>query len=126
MSGNFVLDWATDANVSACVVYTYTEEILVCIGDYVWIDANKNGVQDPGEAGVAGRPITVTDANGATLGTTTTDASGRWMVCGLEPTTPCIITIDLPEGWTLTASARATTRSIPTAQPPARTPRSAA
>jgi len=104
MSGNYVADWSTEAGVSACVVYTYTEEVLVCIGDYVWIDADKDGVQDPGEASVPGRPITVTDANGATLGTTTTDATGRWMVCGLEPSTPCVIAVDLPDGYTLTPS----------------------
>lgn len=105
-SGNYVADWSTTATVSACVVYTYTEEVLVCIGDYVWNDANKNGVQDAGEAAIAGRPVTVT-VDGVSYATTT-DANGRWTVCNLEPQRPCVITVDLPDGWTLTTSNQGT------------------
>lgn len=112
MSGNYVLDWSTDATSSACVVYTYTEQILVCIGDYVWIDANKNGIQDAGEQPVPGRSIVVTDANGLQIGTATTDASGRWSVCNLEPNLPCIVSIDLPEGYTLALSNQGTNDTV--------------
>ncbi len=106
MSGNYIADWSTEATISACVTYTYTEEVLVCIGDYVWVDADKDGVQDANELPVAGRPIVVTDANGATLGTATTDSAGRWTVCGLEPSTPCVIRVDLPDGYVVTASGQ--------------------
>lgn len=102
LSGNFRAEWDTIAEVRACVTYTYTEEILVCIGDYVWYDTNKDGIQDPGEQGVAGRTIVVTDANGRPLGTTTTDPNGRWKVCQLEPSTACIVDVDLPDGWNVT------------------------
>ncbi len=53
------------------------------IGDRVWDDANANGIQDAGEAGVAGVLATLTDVNGVTITdaggapiTDTTDAAG--------------------------------------------------
>ena len=49
------------------------------LGDYVWIDANRNGVQDLGEAPVVGATVKLLNATtGATLGTTTTNAAGRY------------------------------------------------
>ncbi|MEO6867505.1 MAG: SdrD B-like domain-containing protein, partial [Gaiellales bacterium] len=92
----------TSANAQACVTYTYTENVLVCIGDYVWYDDNKDGIQDPNETGVAERSVTVVDANGTPMGTTRTDANGRWKICQLEPSTACVAKVDLPDGWNLT------------------------
>jgi DNA-directed RNA polymerase II subunit RPB1 len=48
------------------------------IGDKVWIDTNKNGVQDGGEPPLAGVKVTLRDATGKTVATTTTDANGRY------------------------------------------------
>ena len=36
----------------------------VTIGDYVWNDANGNGIQDVGETGIAGVTLTLTGTNG--------------------------------------------------------------
>ncbi len=56
------------------------------LGDYVWLDANANGVQDGGEAGIAGVTVTLEDASGTTvLATTTTDATGHYAFTGLTP-----------------------------------------
>ncbi|MGO1053856.1 SdrD B-like domain-containing protein [Crossiella sp. CA198] len=49
------------------------------LGDYVWIDANKNGVQDAPESPVAGAPVILKDGAGAVLGNTTTNASGQYL-----------------------------------------------
>ena len=49
---------------------------LVSVGDYVWYDADRDGVQDEGELPVAGVVVNLYDASGALVGTTTTDASG--------------------------------------------------
>lgn len=48
------------------------------VGDLVWADVNRNGLQDPGEPGVAGVPVTLQDANGATVLTTSTGAHGQF------------------------------------------------
>ena len=55
------------------------------IGDLVWFDANHDGVQDAGEAGVADVVVKLLDAAGAVLATTTTDANGHYLFTGLEP-----------------------------------------
>lgn len=55
------------------------------IGDYVWEDANNNGVQDSGEAGVAGVTVKLTNASGTlTYMTTTTDAAGKYEFANLN------------------------------------------
>jgi hypothetical protein len=48
------------------------------LGDFVWLDANANGVQDNGEQGIANVTVTIKNSAGATLGSTTTDAQGRY------------------------------------------------
>ena len=67
------------------------EEIVepVCIGsigDFVWEDSNKNGVQDAGEPGVGNVTVKLLDAEGAVVATTTTAADGSYhfneVACG--------------------------------------------
>ena len=48
------------------------------IGDYAWVDKNVNGVQDAGEPAVSGMTVRLLDSGGATVGTTTTNASGAY------------------------------------------------
>ncbi|MEZ4605643.1 MAG: SdrD B-like domain-containing protein [Deinococcales bacterium] len=61
------------------------------LGDRVWKDTNKNGIQDTGEAGVAGVVVTLwsdDDSNGTpdtNLGSTTTDANGFYGFNNLDP-----------------------------------------
>ncbi|MEM7298818.1 MAG: SdrD B-like domain-containing protein, partial [Bacteroidota bacterium] len=50
------------------------------VGNLVWLDANMNGIQDPGEAGVAGVVVQIfaeSDLN-TPIGTATTDANGNY------------------------------------------------
>ncbi|HTQ37670.1 MAG TPA: SdrD B-like domain-containing protein [Pirellulales bacterium] len=50
------------------------------IGDYVWNDANGNGIQDANETGLAGVTLTLTgsNANGSVTDHATTDANGHY------------------------------------------------
>ena len=50
----------------------------------MWEDTNKDGVQDADEKGIAGVTVTLKDSNGNTIGTTTTDESGKYQFTGLE------------------------------------------
>ncbi len=77
---------------------------LGSIGDYVWIDANADGVQDPSEEGIAGVTVTLEgDLNGDGINetlTTTTDADGLYLF-DILPAGPYTITVDettLPDG----------------------------
>ena len=56
------------------------------LGDYVFEDANANGVQDAGDTGIAGVTVNLLDASGGTvLGTTTTDGVGHYAFTDLAP-----------------------------------------
>ncbi|WP_119696678.1 SdrD B-like domain-containing protein [Microbacterium halotolerans] len=77
-------------------------EVLVAaatqqIGNYVWIDSDKDGVQDPDEAPVEGVTVTLRDTDGNVVATTVTDADGAYYfgaVDGLEPDTEYDVVID--------------------------------
>ena len=63
------------------------------VGDFVWFDANKDGIQDADEAGVPGVTATLTgsdgqlplDASGKTVEPVTTDANGKYVFTNLLP-----------------------------------------
>ena len=102
------------------------------LGDRVWYDINKDGVQDPTEPGIAGVKVTLQDPgpdgdlatvgdNGPTV-TTTTDANGNYLFTGLAVNRPYTVTVDpttLPKGMAQTydldgkASANTTLATIP-------------
>ena len=48
------------------------------IGNRVWIDANADGVQDPGEATVSGVTVELVDSTDTVVGTASTDANGLY------------------------------------------------
>jgi uncharacterized repeat protein (TIGR01451 family) len=49
------------------------------IGDFVWVDTNQDGIQDAGEAGLAGVTVNLYDSADNLIATTTTDASGNYV-----------------------------------------------
>ena len=63
------------------------------LGDFVWFDANKDGIQDADEVGVPGVTATLTgsdgqlplDASGKTVEPVTTDANGKYVFTNLLP-----------------------------------------
>ncbi|MEM7352067.1 MAG: SdrD B-like domain-containing protein, partial [Acidobacteriota bacterium] len=55
------------------------------IGDFVWQDDNGDGVQDAGEAGLAGVQVDLTTALGTAVASTTSDTNGAYLFTGLLP-----------------------------------------
>ena len=55
------------------------------LGDFVWHDVDKDGVQDPGEPGIEGITVTLRDGSGVVVATTTTDADGLYVFRALLP-----------------------------------------
>ncbi len=55
------------------------------IGDFVWNDANEDGIQDGGELGISGVTVTLKTCAGATVGTDTTDMAGAYNFAGITP-----------------------------------------
>jgi len=92
-----------DANNTTLDGGIYKKEVpTYCLGDYIWYDNNKNGIQDSDESGVSGVKITL-DQN--TSKTATTDSNGKYNICGLENGSYSI-TIDkssLPNGYEITS-----------------------
>ncbi|MBK9151779.1 MAG: carboxypeptidase regulatory-like domain-containing protein [Saprospiraceae bacterium] len=71
------------------------------IGDFVWQDINANGIQDPGESGVAGVTVNLTGTTGAGVPvnlTTTTNGSGIYTFNNLAPGT-YTVTVVKPGGF---------------------------
>jgi serine-aspartate repeat-containing protein C/D/E len=57
------------------------------LGDKVWLDRDKDGIQDANEAGVGHVAVTLLDAGGGVLATTTTDVFGNYLFSNLDPGT---------------------------------------
>lgn len=55
------------------------------LGDLVWLDANQDGIQDPGEAGVADVHVVLLDDAGAMIDEELTDLDGLYLFDGLLP-----------------------------------------
>ena len=49
------------------------------IGNYVWFDADGDGIQDPNETPISGVVINLLDADGEVVATATTDANGYYV-----------------------------------------------
>jgi len=84
------------------------------IGDTIWIDADDDGVQDPGEPGIAGVTVTLTPPSGIDLGagpgqpiSTVTDANGKYLFSGLPVDQVYLVDVDittLPTGYVSSTS----------------------
>jgi len=77
-------------------------KLLAAIGDYVWLDANENGLQDDDETGVEGVTVNLKDAGGTVIDTMQTDANGLYLFSGLEPGDYSVSFV-LPDGYAWTA-----------------------
>lgn len=95
---------STDSNVSGApvTVLAGTDDTidfgfykLGSIGDFVWNDANANGIQDFGELGIAGVTVTL---SGAASATTTTNATGNYLFSNLLPGS-YTVSFTLPSGY---------------------------
>ncbi|HDA6409934.1 TPA: carboxypeptidase regulatory-like domain-containing protein, partial [Staphylococcus aureus] len=73
------------------------------LGDYVWEDTNKNGIQDQDEKGISGVTVTLKDENGNVLKTVTTDADGKYKFTDLDNGN-YKVEFTTPEGYTPTTA----------------------
>jgi len=78
------------------------------IGDFVWLDANANGIQDPGEPAVSGVTVTLYDNSNAVLAISFTDASGHYLFPDLPNGTYYVGFSNLPSGFAFTMAGQGT------------------
>ena len=55
------------------------------ISNFIWFDANEDGIQDGSETGVSGVTVNLLDENGMVIATTVTDSNGEYIFEGLIP-----------------------------------------
>jgi hypothetical protein len=104
---------ALDSNVNPAVVtldfndsvdltidFGYVPTPQGAIGDFVWNDANANGIQDGSESGIPGVTVRL-NGPGNLVVTTTTDAGGLYLFDGLSAGTytVTVVTSTLPAGF---------------------------
>lgn len=76
-------------------------ETKASLGDKVWEDLNKNGIQDANEPGISGVTVKLFDCNNNLIGTTTTNSNGNYLFSNLIPGDYYVLFI-LPSGYAFT------------------------
>jgi len=76
---------------------------LASIGNHVWYDDNRNGVQDSFEKGVESVKVTLYTKEGVVVDVTTTDSFGVYHFYRVVPNSYYLIFSDLPVGYKITA-----------------------
>jgi LruC domain-containing protein/uncharacterized repeat protein (TIGR01451 family)/fimbrial isopeptide formation D2 family protein len=72
------------------------------IGDYVWYDTNRDGLQTQGEAGIAGVTVKLWDgAHAKVLASTVSDGNGFYQFAGL-PAASYVVEFTAPAGYSRT------------------------
>ena len=121
-----VLDSATSFNLTGgqtTAGLNFGYYLPVIIGDYVWNDANANGVQESGETGLAGVAVTLsgTDGSGrAVNASTNTDAAGHYYF--VAPPGTYTVSVATPVGFTPTLAGQGTPATDSNPSPSATTP----
>ncbi len=64
--GTFDLSANSRASAELCITYTFTAP-LAKVGNFVWNDLNRNGIQDLGESGLGGITVTLYSCNGPAI-----------------------------------------------------------
>jgi uncharacterized repeat protein (TIGR01451 family) len=100
-------DYAEGSTASVSASAAQAEFFAVSVGDYVWWDTNRDGLQDTSEAPVPGVTVHLLDEAGSTIATTTTSSTGYYEFTDLIPDTRYSIEFVRPDGtsWTLQNAA---------------------
>ncbi len=69
------------------------------VGDFVWYDLNRDGIQQASEPGIAGVTVEVVDAGNVVVGSAVTNGAGQYLVQGLPlgTFTVRVVTATLPD-----------------------------
>ncbi len=82
------------------------------LGDYVWYDTNKDGIQNDGlDSGVAGVTVTLTKSDGTTE-TTTTDADGKYQFTDLPNGDYKVVFSNLPTDYEETLTGQGSDHAL--------------
>jgi hypothetical protein len=99
-----IVFWACSLPVIPAHAAYEAHLVDTAIGGVAWHDVNHSGMLDPDEPGLSQVAVTVTDADGNDLATTTTGADGKWQVQGPQPGGDASVRVcfESPDGFTPT------------------------
>ncbi len=75
---------------------------LAIVGDFVWYDANFNGLQDATEFGETGITVHLYNSADLNVGNTVTDGNGQYYFTNITPGNNYYVIFDLPAGYSFT------------------------
>ncbi len=83
------------------IVFERNIECTGSLGDFVWDDLDRDGIQDDGEPGLRDVRLTLKDAGGQTIAATATDPDGAYAFDGLcaGDYVVCVDESTLPDGY---------------------------
>ncbi|MDR3431263.1 MAG: SdrD B-like domain-containing protein, partial [Rouxiella aceris] len=81
------------------------------VGDYVWLDANGNGLQETGETGLANVQVDLYQQGAGKIASTTTNASGAYLFSNLIPGS-YYVKFSPPSGYTVTLKDQGTDNNL--------------
>lgn len=84
---------------------TFPANLGAGIGNLVWRDDDQDGIQDPGEPGVANVPVRLFDGAGNLIGDAVTTATGTYAF-HTSTTGPAYVQVTPPAGWEFTRPDR--------------------
>ncbi len=111
----FRASWQNLRHVGAALVVAgllVTSPVMVWagkIGDYVWNDADGDGIQEDGETGLSGVTVNLQDCSGTNLSTMQTDEAGKYLFSGLVAGRYRIHFV-APAGWSFSLPKQTTGR----------------
>jgi hypothetical protein len=113
-STNLIVDGASDMTLDFGFFVP-----KVSVGNYVWADSDRDGIQDAGEPGISGVTLSITKADGsavtnvfgAAVTTTTTDANGAYVFENL-PVGSYKVTVTSPAGYIATTALAGSDRAV--------------
>ncbi len=80
--------------------FVLVDDCLAQVGDFVWNDTNRNGIQDDGEVGIPDVRVVLSNETGTFSEETTTDENGRYLFT--VPPGDYWLTFEQPDGFDAT------------------------
>jgi hypothetical protein len=72
------------ANIATATLNVNSCSALASVGNFVWFDSNKNGIQDAGEPGIGGVTVTLFSSSSEAIATTQTAADGSYLFANMN------------------------------------------
>lgn len=98
------ITYRTGCPASNCCDIQVIQGPYSSLGDYVFVDANRNGIQDGGDTPLPGVTVVLLNGSNTAIASTTANASGIYSFTGLTPGVPYSVSFVTPTGYVSTSA----------------------